>query len=190
VRILSALAGRLAVAAAIAGGLASPLACAAGRPANLPAPGLIALSCRQSAGQQGPDPDAVEVDGVASAALHGDTNAYDELPTWRSRDGHHYLVWKAYLAVAATARPYRLVSVASPRSARLYYASTTQWGRESGLPVIAPPPRSVRLSACGKKFAGYTGGILVTRPGCVTLSVSGRRGRAYRVVVPVLVVRC
>lgn len=137
-------------------------------------------------GQQAADPSAHPVNAVQSAALAGDTNSYDSLPAWKSSDGHRYLVWKAYLAVAPTGRPYRVVTVTSPGSARLFYA----WGAASGEPVVPPPPRSVRLPACGSRSTGYTGGILVTRPACVSLTVTGRGGAARTVRVPVLVPRC
>jgi len=66
-----------------------------------PAPGgMDVVSCREAAGQQPADPQARLVNGVESVALHGDTNVYDTLPAWKSRDGHHYLIWKTFLAVA------------------------------------------------------------------------------------------
>lgn len=154
------------------------------------APSSVTLSCRASAGQQGADPSAHPINDVQSAALGGDTNAYDSLPAWKSTDGHRYLVWKVYLAVAPAGRPYRVVTVVSPSSARLFYAPPATWGAASGQPVVPPPPRSVRLAACGSRYTGYTGGILVTRPGCVSLSVTGPGSAARTVRVPVLVPRC
>jgi hypothetical protein len=148
------------------------------------------LSCQASAGQQAADPSVRPVNDVQSAALAGDTNPYDSLPAWKSSDGHRYLVWKAYLAVAPAGRPYRVVTVTDPGSARLFYASPAEWGAESGEPVVPPPPRSVRLPACGSRYTGFTGGILVTRPACVTLTVAGLGGAARTVRVPVLVPRC
>lgn len=159
---------------------------------SAPAPGggTAVLSCRDAAGQQSADPQARPVNGVESFALHGDTNTGDILPAWTSRDGHRYLIWKAFLAVAATARPYRIVTVKSPATARLFYASTARWGAVSGSQIISAAPRRVELPVCGKRYTGYTGGILVTRPACVTLAVSGPGSRAVTVTVPVLVSRC
>ncbi|HXP20183.1 MAG TPA: hypothetical protein VN840_11120 [Streptosporangiaceae bacterium] len=135
---------------------------------------LVIDTCRDSAGQQGKDPAPARlVDGVDG--FIGDTNASDTLPV-QNVGGQRYLVWKAALAVAPTARPYRTVSVISPASARLVY------------------PRGVtsrvRLPACGRRYTLYTGGIVVRHPACVTLGVVGPAGRPATVTVPVLVARC
>jgi hypothetical protein len=166
--------------------------CAAG-PAAVATPAVPAravLSCGDSAGQQDSSGSSRPVNGIESAALGGDTNAYDVLPAWKSRNGQRYLVWKVFLAVAPGAAPFRVVSVASPSSARLFYASPARWGATSGEKAIPPPPRAVQLAACGRRFAGYTGGILITRPGCVNLSVTGPKIRPRTVTVPVLVTHC
>ncbi|HEY5017406.1 MAG TPA: hypothetical protein VII59_11595 [Streptosporangiaceae bacterium] len=183
---VSAAARKLAILA-VSGAALSACSHPAARPA---AGGITVLSCRDSAGPQGADPAARSVNGVESAAWHGDTNAYDTLPRWRGRDGHRYLIWKTYLAVAPEARPYRTITVTSPASARLFYASPARWGTASGAAVISPPPRAVRLAACGRRFAGFTGGILVARPACVTLKVTGPAGKPATVTVPILVTRC
>ncbi len=151
---------------------------------------IAVLSCRDSAGQAPADPQARPVNGVESFALRGDTNAYDTLPAWHSRDGHRYLIWKTFLNVAPSARPYRTVTVTAPATARLFYASSARWGSVSGTGSIASAPRRVRLPACGRNFTGYTGGLLITRPGCVTLAVSGPAGKPATVTVPILVPRC
>jgi hypothetical protein len=157
-------------------------------PAPAVGSGTAVLSCRDAAGQQPADPRARPANGVESFA--GDTNAYDTLPVWRSRDGHHYLIWKVYLAVAATARPYRIVTVTSPATARLFYASPAYWGAVSGRKTIGTPPRRVELPVCGRQYTGYTGGILITRPACVAIAVSGPGSKTITVTVPVLVTRC
>ena len=151
--------------------------------------GTAVLSCHDSA-QQPADPQARPVNGVESFALNGDTNAYDILPAWRSRDGHRYLVWKTYLGVAASARPYRIVTVTGPATARLFYASPAQWGAVSDTQTIGAAARQIELPACGKQYAGYTGGILITQPACVTLTVSGPGSKVATVSVPVLVAHC
>ena len=176
---------------AVAAVLGAALSGCARNPAPAAAPdGTLILTCHDSAGQQPADPAAKPVNGAESSALDGDTNAYDSLPAWKSRDGHRYLVWKTFLAVAPTARPYRLISVKGPASARLFYASPARWGAVSGSKAIAPPPRRVRLPSCGHQYAGYTGGILVTHPACVTLSVAGPRGKPGTVTVPILLSSC
>ncbi len=65
----------------------------------------------------------------------------DTLPAWMSRYGHRYLIWKVFLAVAASTRPYRVVAVTSPATARLFYASPAHWGAVSGSQTIGAPPR-------------------------------------------------
>jgi hypothetical protein len=150
---------------------------------------VTTLTCRATAGQQGADPHALRVNGVESFALRGDSNPADPLPTWRIA-GHRYLIWKTFLAVAATARPYRLVAVTSPASARLYYASPTRWGAVSSRATISAAPRQIRLPVCGHRFTGYTGGILITHPACVRLTVRGPGRQAATVTVPILVIHC
>ncbi len=133
----------------------------------------------------------MRANGVSSFALRGDTNAYDALPAWRVR-GRPYLIWKMFLAVAASARPYRIVTVISPSTARLFYASPGRWGEVSGQSSIDAAPRQIRLPVCGRRFTGYTGGILITRPACVRLSVRapGRKAATATVTVPILVGHC
>jgi hypothetical protein len=152
--------------------------------------GAAVLSCHDSAGQQPADPQARPVNGVESFALNGDTNTDDTLPAWRSSDGHRYLIWKTFLAVAASARPYRIVTVTGPATARLFYASPAQWGAVSDSNTIGAAPRQIELPACGKQYTGYTGGILITQPACVTLAVSGPGSKVATVTVPVLVTQC
>ena len=152
--------------------------------------GTAVLSCHDAAGQQPADPQARPVNGVESFALHGDTNTNDDLPAWTSRDGHRYLIWKVFLAVATSARPYRIVTVTSPATARLFYASPAHWGAVSDTKTIGAAPRQIQLPVCGKQYTGYTGGILITHPACVTLAVSGPAIKAVTVTVPVLVARC
>lgn len=150
---------------------------------------ILNLTCRATAGQQGPDPQALRVNGVESVALRGDSNPADPLPAWHVA-GRRYLIWKTYLAVATASRPYRVVTVTSPATARLYYASTSRWGAASGRAAIGAAPRQVRLPVCGRRFTGYTGGILVTHPACVRLAVRGPGRKPVTVTVPILVSRC
>jgi hypothetical protein len=133
------------------------------------------LTCRDSAGQQGRGtPPARLVNGVDG--FIGDTNAWDILPVERV-SGHRYLALKSALSVASNARPYRTVSVTSPASARLAYGTLA-------------PFRSVRLPACGHRYALYIGAILVRQPACVTLTVTGPAAEPVTIVVPVLRTRC
>jgi hypothetical protein len=153
--------------------IAVPLTLPGTVPGTVAAGTTVFLSCHDSAGQQGKDtPPARLIDGVDG--FIGDANAYDTLPV-QQLDGHGYLAWKTALSVAPGAGPYRTVSVVTPASARLSYGSG-----------IAASSRSVRLPACGHRYALYTGGILVRHPACVTLAVTGPSGKPTTVAVPVL----
>jgi hypothetical protein len=163
-------AAAIAVIAAIAIPLTRPAAPRPGGPAGGTA---VLLTCGDSAGQQDKDgPPARLVHGVDG--FIGDANAYDTLPAVRL-GGHRYLDWKTALSVAPSAGPNRTVTVLRPASARLSYGARS-----------TEAARSVRLPACGHRYALYVGGILVRHPACVTLAVTGPAGRAATVTVPVL----
>jgi hypothetical protein len=131
------------------------------------------LTCHNSAGQQGEDgPPARLVNGVDG--FIGDPNAYDTLLGLRLH-GARYLAWKTDLSVAPDAGPYRTVRVVAPASALLSYGSSIR--KASG---------SVRLPACGRRYALYVGGILVRHPACVTIAVTGPYRQTATVSVPVL----
>jgi hypothetical protein len=131
------------------------------------------LTCHDSAGQQPEDgPPARLVNGVDG--FIGDRNAYDTLPV-QHLQGSRYLALKTALSVAPDAGPYRTVTVVTPASARLSYGSS-----------ILKASRSVRLPACGRRYALYVGGILVRHPACVTITVTGPDGESDTVSVPVL----
>jgi hypothetical protein len=129
------------------------------------------LTCRDSAGQQDRDTRPARLANGVDGFI-GDTDAYDALPVERVA-GTRYLGWKSTLAVQPG--PYRTVTVVSPASARLGYGL----GR-------AAPARAVRMPACGSRYTLYVGGILVRRPACVTLAISGPAGKTALVTVPVL----
>jgi hypothetical protein len=107
----------------------------------------------------------------------------------KSKDGHQYFFWKDPVAVAPAARPYRTITVVNPPSARLLFAPPSEWASLSGkvLPILS---RTVRLSACGRKYASYFGAIMVRRGECVTLTVSGPEGKLDTITVPILVSQC
>lgn len=156
--------------------------CSGGSPATtLNADTLDVLSCHDSPGQQAIDTAPARlVNGVDG--FIGDANAYDSLPV-QYVGGHRYLAWKTALAVAASARPYRTVSVVRPASARLGYARAND---------AAPPSRRVRLPVCGDRYTLYVGRILVRHPACVTLAVTGPAPaeQPVLVTVPVLAAQC
>lgn len=161
-------AGSAAVTAIAAIAIPLTLLGTPGRTVNTGISGL--LTCHDSAGQQSRDkPPARLVNGVNG--FIGDTNTHDTLPA-QYLAGHRYLAWKSALSVGPDARPYRIVTVISPGSARLGYGSSA-------------PARSVRLPVCGHRYTLYVGGILVRRPACVILAVGGPAGKSATVSVPV-----
>jgi hypothetical protein len=148
--------------------------CTGASPARSAAAAVVAVdTCHDSPGQQGNDPGVRLVNGVEGFV--GDPNPYDTPPKVM-RDGHRYLAWKFALAVAPDAGPYRTVSVLHPASARLAYPRQLAAG--------------VRLPVCGHRFTLYAGGVFVTKPGCVTLAVTGPAGKPATVTMPVLVASC
>jgi hypothetical protein len=166
-------AGRWSALVSIAVVIAGCAVAGAGSAARTNA-GIAALdTCRDSPGQQGNDPSVRFVNGVEGFV--GDPNPYDA-PNWVDRAGRRYLAWKFALAVAPDARPYRTVSVVRPASARLAYPDELA--------------ASVRLPACGHRYTLYVGGVFLTKPGCVTLSVTGPAGKPATVTMPVLVSGC
>jgi hypothetical protein len=142
---------------------------------------LAVLTCRDSPGQQGLGAAPARlVDGVDG--FIGDDNPNDGASVSVVHlDGVRYLAWKTALAVAPTARPYRIVSVVRPASARLNYAVGSH---------AAAPSRSVRLPVCGSRFSLYVGGIYVQRAACVELAITGPGSAAAKVDVPVLTAHC
>jgi hypothetical protein len=160
--------GALAVLALVIAG------CASAAPAGTAGARLTAVdTCRDSPGQQTSDPGVRLVNGVEGFV--GDPNPFDT-PNRVTRDGHRYLAWKFALAVAPDALPYRTVSIVRPASARLAYPDELA--------------ASVRLPVCGHRYTLYAGGVFLTRPGCVTLAVSGPSGKPAMVTMPVLVSHC
>jgi hypothetical protein len=148
---------------------------------------LISLSCADSAGQQGADHETA-IGGVEGLVLPGSDDPAGLYPI-RARGGKRYYIYKAFLAVSASAAPYATVSVTRPASARLVYGSPSRIGEltrtPSGQALVAASRRSVRFPVCGPRLTGFTGGIIVTGPVCVTVEVSSPLARAATVSVPV-----
>jgi hypothetical protein len=55
----------------------------------------------------------------------------------------------------------------------------------SGQALLAASRNTVRLPVCGPRFTGFTGGVIVTGPACVTFQVSSSRAREATVTVPI-----
>jgi hypothetical protein len=101
----------------------------------------------------------------------------------------HYFIYKAFLAVSASAAPFATVTITHPASARLVYGSPSRIGTlfssRSGQALLTASRTKVRLPVCGPRFTGFTGGIIVTSPACVTFEVSSPSVRAATVTVPI-----
>jgi hypothetical protein len=148
---------------------------------------LISLSCADSAGQQGADHEAV-VGGVEGLVLPGSGDPAGLYPIGAS-SGKRYFIYKAFLAVSATAAPYATVSVTRPAGTRLVYGSPSRIGglvsAASGQELLAASRTRVRLPVCGPRFTGFAGGIIVAGPACVTFEVSSPLARTVSVSVPI-----
>lgn len=148
---------------------------------------MLRLSCADSVGQQGRDHETV-VGGVEGLVLPGSDSSSALYPIHAS-DGKRYFVYKALLAVSAAAAPFATVAIAAPASARLVYGSPSRVGglfsARSGQGLVAASRSKVRLPVCGPRFTGFTGGVIVTGPACVTFEVSSPSARATAVTVPI-----
>jgi len=148
---------------------------------------LISLSCADSAGQQAGDHETV-VGGVEGLALSGSDDPAALYPIGAS-DGKRYFIYKAFLAVSATAAPYATVFITRPAGARVVYGSPSRiselMSAASGQELLAASRAGVRLPVCGPRFTGFTGGVIVTGPACVTFQVSSPSAGTASVSVPV-----
>jgi hypothetical protein len=154
---------------------------------------LLSLSCSDSAGQQGQGGETV-IGGVEGLVLPGSDDPAGLHPIGSAGGGTRYLIYKAFLAVAASAAPFATVSVARPASARLVYGSPSRMGTlfsaDSGRGLLAASRSRVRLPVCGPRYTGFTGGVLVTGPGCVTFEVSSAAAGVATVTVPIGTATC
>jgi hypothetical protein len=164
-------------------------------PHSVPGPAassLIALSCADSAGQQGAGHEIV-IGGVEGLALPGSDDPAGLYPV-RASDGKRYFIYKAFLAVSAATAPIATVSIIRPADARLVYGSSSRIGElmsaPSGQALVTASRRQVRLPVCGPRFTGFVGGIIVTAPTCVTFEVSSPSASAATISVPIGPSKC
>ncbi|HEX9518416.1 MAG TPA: hypothetical protein VF940_19835 [Streptosporangiaceae bacterium] len=154
---------------------------------------LLSLSCSDSAGQQGGDHETV-IGGVEGLVLPGSDDPAGLYPIGEASGGKRYFIYKAYLAVSASAAPFATVSITRPAGARLVYGSPSRIGElfsaRSGQTLVAASRSKVRLPVCGPRFTGFTGGVIVTGPACVTFEVSSPSARAVTVTVPIGPSKC
>jgi hypothetical protein len=140
----------------------------------------------------GPDHETV-VGGVEGLVVHGSDDPAGLYPI-RASDSTRYYIYKAFLAVSASAAPYATVSITRPASARLVYGSPSHIGALTRSPssqaLVAASQSKVRLPVCGPRFTGFVGGIIVTGPACVTFEVSSPSAKTATVSVPIGPGRC
>ena len=156
-------------------------------PARTAPASLLSLSCSDSVGQQSGERQTV-IGGVTGLVLP-DSNDPASLYPVRGANGRTSYVYKAMLAVSASSAPFATVSVTSPADATMVYGSATHVGdlasAPSGQALVAASRRAVRLPVCGPRFTGYVGGIIVTKPACVTFEVTSRGSKPATVSVPI-----
>jgi hypothetical protein len=163
-------------------------------PAPAPATSpLLSLSCSDSAGQQGQDHQTL-IGGVEGLVIPGSDDPAGLYPIGTANGGKRYFIYKAFLAVSASAAPFATVSITRPPDARLVYGSPSRIGEllsaSTGQGLVTGSRRKVRLPVCGPRFTGFTGGVIVTGPACVTFEVSSPSARSATVTVPIGPARC
>jgi hypothetical protein len=148
----------------------------------------LSLSCSDSVGQQGQDHETV-IGGVEGLVLPGSDDPAGLYPIGAASSDQRYFIYKAFLAVSASVAPFATVSVTRPATARLVYGSPSRIGAlfstRSGQALLAASQRKIRLPVCGPRFTGFTGGVIVTGPACVTFEVSSPSTRTATVTVPI-----
>jgi hypothetical protein len=149
---------------------------------------LLTLSCPDSAGQQAAGHEAV-TGGVEGIVLPGSDDPAGLYPIGAASGGTRYFIYKAFLAVSPSAAPFATVSITNPADARLVYGPPSRIGElfstHSGHALVAASRKTVRLPVCGPRFTGYTGGVIVTGPTCVTFEVSSPSSQEATVTVPI-----
>lgn len=185
---------RTAALLAVVSSCVGPVACTSGparsghRAATQVTPAPLSLRCSDSVGQQGGNHETV-IGGVEGLVLPGSGDPAALYPIGAASGGDRYYIYKAFLAVSAAAAPFATVSVARPASARLVYGSPSRIGAlfstRAGQGLLTASRSAVRLPVCGTRFTGFTGGVLVTGPACVTFAVSSPHRQAAAVTVPI-----
>ena len=127
--------------------------------------------------------------GVEGLVLPGSDDPAGLYPIGTASSGTRYFIYKAFLAVSASTAPFATVSITRPASARLVYGSSSRisalFSARSGQPLLAASRSKVRLPVCGPRFTGFTGGVIVTGPTCVTFEVSSPSARVATVTVAI-----
>jgi hypothetical protein len=152
-----------------------------------PSASLLSLSCSDAIAQQSGDHQTV-VGGVTGLVLPGSDDPAGLFPI-QGKDGRGYFIYKAMLAVSASAAPFATVSVAGPAGVTLLYGSPSRVGdlvsTPTGQGLVTAARREVRLPVCGPSYTGYVGGVIVTKPACVTFEVTSPGSKPATVSVPI-----
>jgi hypothetical protein len=124
------------------------------------------------------------IGGVVGLALPGSDDPAGLYPIGTTMSGKRYFIYNAFLAVSASAAPFATVTIIRPAGARLVYGAPSRIGElfstRLGRALLAVSRKKVRLPVCGPRFTGFTGGVIVTGPACVTFQVSSARARSDR----------
>lgn len=127
---------------------------------------------------------AIALDGVGAWALRTPTGIRVNY------QGRHYRLLKAFAYVLRKPPAAVTVTVASPKSVRLYYPSGTVWASgPSAAQIVRGADRTVSLAACAG-LTGYTGGLLIEKPICVTLRITEAGIKTRLVHVPIAPSAC
>ena len=145
--------------------------------------GPVVLRCADAArGITSPSPAFLHVEGLAS-------DGWDPLAALPeigpvSAGGRPYRFVKAFLYVTPQAAPRTTLTVVSPAGAWLYYTDFGTWsgGRNPlAAPVPHGPSKQVQVDACPDGGpTGYTGGVLLAAPACLTLRFTRSDTRTSR----------
>lgn len=129
--------------------------------------------------------------GAGSATRNFGPLALDAVGGWASAkpvgiqlvsQGKHYSLLKAFAYVLRRPPGSVTMTVQAPTTVSLYYVAGTVWAANpSARQIVKAKARSVRFSACVGP-TGYTGGLLIQTPACVTLrvGVTGLKARTIR----------
>jgi hypothetical protein len=145
--------------------------------------GPIVLGCADAArGIAPPSPADLHVEGLASDGWRPLPALPDIAPV--SAGGRPYRFVKAFLYLTPQAAPLTTVTVVSPPDALLYYTAFGIWSAGNPFAPTVPhgPSRQLRVGTCPDDGSptGYTGGVLISGPACVTLRFARSDSRTGR----------
>lgn len=152
---------------------------------------VVSLTCADESPPSGaPGSSAVRLGAVA---LDGIRSWRRTAPSGISLAYRHkqYRLLKAFAYILPKPPARVTVRVVKPRTGvRLFYVAGDVWAsRPSPRHIVTASASAVTFSAC-KGPTGYTGGLLIRRAACVTLTI-GQTGRSSRTArIPIAPARC